>query len=97
MQVDAAGTPQRANADKRRTMWKHARGSFRHIERDRWEESLPKTQLDFVQIQRTEEYTEIRRDPGVLVRIYDDHCDVKFPGDSDFHLLYRGAWTAEME
>jgi probable HAF family extracellular repeat protein len=87
-----AAKPRSESAAPPSSAWVHSRGGFRHVEGKRWEETLPGNKLAFVEERRTDEFIEIRRDPGVIVRLYADHCDVKFPEERAFRLLYRGAW-----
>jgi len=76
-----------------RTLWVHSNGNFRHLGGSAWEETVNGTVLKFVELSRDGGVINLRREPQTLVRLLDDHCELKTASDPSFRKLYAGKWS----
>jgi hypothetical protein len=75
-----------------RNYWRHKEGHFENTMENKWEEKSPSGTHHFVERDRTEKYVELHdRSRDCTVRLFDDHCTVKFK-DEPFRKLYDGHW-----
>jgi hypothetical protein len=77
---------------KERNYWHHKEGHFENTKENRWEEKSPTGTYHFVEKERTEKYVELHdKSRDCTVRLFDDHCTVRFK-DEPFKHLYDGHW-----
>ncbi len=75
-----------------RNYWRHSKGHFENTKENRWEEKSPDGTYHFVEKKRTDRFVELYdRKRQCTVRLFNDHCNVKF-GDEKFQKLYEGKW-----
>jgi type III secretory pathway component EscR len=75
-----------------RNYWRHSKGHFENTKENKWEEKSASGTQHFVEKDRTEKYVELfDKSRDCTVRLFDDHCTVRFK-DGEFTKLYEGKW-----
>jgi hypothetical protein len=81
--------------ESRRWLWKSQDGFFEQLHEGHWVEKVPNGDANlFDESIRTDSYVELSN-RGAIVRLYEDHCDVRLLPAREFKTFYRGSWKLD--